>query len=163
VLVEAGNGAIVAALEVEGELERPLALPRAALAILRRRHPTADRLAIDGPAADGPGLLRLTALDQCSSASVLAPEADLIAALGADLLDPPLQRLGEAKGTMLDPVLVAMAVEAMRRVCPGPALVALANDELLGFLVHGCPVAGDGVVVATVAVARLLAVKGPRS
>jgi len=59
---------------------------------------------------------------------------------------------------MLDPVLIAMAVEAMRRVCPGPALVALANDELLGFLVHGCPVAGDGVVAATVAVARMLAV-----
>jgi hypothetical protein len=163
VILEAGGGAIVAAIEVEGDLTRPMALPRAALATLRRRHPTADRLAIDGPVADGPGLLRLSALDQCSAATVLTAEATLTDGLGDLLTAPPLQRLGEARGAMLDPLLVAMAVEAMRRICPGPALVALSTDELLGMLVRGHPVEGDSVLTATIAVVRMLAVKGPRS
>jgi hypothetical protein len=42
-------------------------------------------------------------------------------------------------------------------------MVSLSSDELLGFLIRGRPVDGDGVVDATVAVARMLAVKGPRS
>lgn len=160
VIVEAGGGAIFAALEVEGELTRPLALPRAALATLRRRNPTAERLAIDGPASDGPGLLRLSALDQCSAATVLTAEATLTNGLGDLLTDPPP---GDARGAVLDPVLIAMAVAAMREVCPGPAMVSLSSDELLGFLIRGRPVDGDGVVDATVAVARMLAVKGARS
>jgi hypothetical protein len=65
---------------------------------------------------------------------------------------------------MLDPLLIAMAVEAMRRVCPGPVEVSLSAHELLGMLVRGRPTDGDpgGVVAATVAVVRLLAVKGAR-
>lgn len=164
VIVEAGNGAIVAALEVEGELTRPLALPRAALATLRRRHPSAERLAVDGPSPDGPGLLRLSALDQSSAATVLSPEATLTDGLGDLLTVAPLQRLGDARGAMLDPLLIAMAVEALRRVCPGPVMVSLSAHELLGLLIRGRPTDGDpgGVVAATVAVVRMLAVKGAR-
>ena len=132
VIVEAGSGAIVAALELEGELTRPLALPRAALARLRCRHPTAERLAIDGAYPGGTGMLRLSALDESSAATVLADEAVLVGELGDLLTAPPLQRLGEAQCVMLDPVLVAMAVEAMRRVCPAaPVEVTLSTDELL--------------------------------
>ena len=162
VIVEAGNGAIVAAVELEGELTRPIALPRAALATLRRRHPTAERLAIDGPSPEAAGLLRLSALDQSSAATVLAPEAALTDGLGDLLTDPPLQRLGEAQGVVLDPQLVAMAVEAMRKVCPGPMEASLSTHELLGLLVRGRPVDGDGVMAATIAVVRMLAVKGAR-
>jgi hypothetical protein len=163
VIVEAGSGAIVAALELEGELTRPIALPRAALARLRCRHPTAERLAIDGPSPGGTGMLRLSALDESSAATVLADEAVLVGELGDLLTAPPLQRLGEAQGVMLDPVLMAMAVEAMRRVCPGgPVEVSLSTHELLGMLVRGRPVDGDGVITAAIAVVRLLAVKGAR-
>ena len=162
-IVEAGSGAIVAALELEGELTRPLALPRAALARLRCRHPTAERLAIDGAAPGGTGMLRLSAMDESSAATVLAPEATLTDGLGDLLTAPPLQRLGEARGVMLDPVLMAMAVEAMRRVSPGPVEVSLSTHELLGMLVRGRPVDGDGVVAATIAVVRMIAtVKGAR-
>jgi hypothetical protein len=63
---------------------------------------------------------------------------------------------------MLDPVLMAMAVEAMRRVCPGPVEVRLSTHELLGLLVRARPTDGDPVLAATVAVVRLLAVKGAR-
>jgi len=156
VIVEAGGGAIVAAIEVEGELTRPMALPRSALATLRRRHPTADRLAIDGQVADGPGLLRLSALDKTSAATVLTAEATLTDGLGDLLTAPPLQRLGDARGAMLDPLLVAMAMGAMRCICPGPVDVSLSTDELLGMLVRGRPVAGDGVIAATVAVVRMV-------
>jgi hypothetical protein len=162
VIVEAGNGAIVAAVELEGELTRPIALPRAALATLRRRHPTAERLAIDGPSPEGAGLLRLSALDQSSAATVLAPEAALVAGLGDLLIDPPLQRLGEAQGVVLDPVLIGLAVECMRRVCNAPVELTLSTHELLGLLVRGRPVDGDGVMAATIAVVRMLAVKGAR-
>jgi hypothetical protein len=162
VIVEAGSGAIVAALELEGELTRPIALPRAALARLRCRHPTAERLAIDGPSPGGTGMLRLSALDESSAATVLADEAVLVGELGDLLTAPPLQRLGEAQGVMLDPVLMAMAVEAMRRVCPGPVELTLSTHELLGMLVRGRPTDGDPVLAATVAVVRLLAVKGAR-
>ena len=161
-IVEAGSGAIVAALELEGELTRPIALPRAALARLRCRHPTAERLAIDGPSPGGSGLLRLSAMDESSAATVLAPEATLTDGLGDLLTAPPLMRLGEAKGVMLDPVLMAMAVQAMRLVCPGPVEVSLSTDELLGLLVRARPTDGDPVLAATVAVVRLLAVKGAR-
>ena len=162
VIVEAGSGAIVAALEIEGELGRAIALPRAALARLRCRNPTAERLAIDGAAPGGTGMLRLTALDESSAATVLAPEATLTDGLGDLLTAPPLLRLGEARGVLLDPVLVAMAVEAMRRVCPGPVEVSLSTHELLGLLVRARPTDGDPVLAATVAVVRLLAVKGAR-
>ena len=163
VIVEAGNGAIVAAVELEAELTRPLALPRAALATLRRRNPTAERLAIDGPSPDGPGMLRLSALDQCSAATVLAPEATLSDGLGDLLTEPPLQRLGEARGTVLDPVLIGLATESMRKICNGPVEVSLSTHELLGMLVRGRPVDGDGVVAATIAVVRMIAtVKGSR-
>jgi len=153
VIAEAGDGAIVAALEIEGELTRPMALPRAALATLRRRHPTADRLAVDGPAADGPGLLRISALDSSSAATVLTPEATPVDGLGDLLTDPPP---GDARGAMLDPLLITRAMEAMRRICPGPVDVALSTDELLGMLVRGRPVAGDCVIAATVAVVRMV-------
>jgi hypothetical protein len=107
--------------------------------------------------------LRLSALDKTSAATVLTAEATLTDGLGDLLTAPPLQRLGDARGAMLDPLLVAMAVEAMRCICPGPVDVSLSIDELLGMLVRGRPVAGDGVIAATVAVVRMLAVKGPRS
>lgn len=163
VIVEAGNGAIVAALEIEGELTRPIALPRAALATLRRRHPTAERLAIDGPSPEGAGLLRLSALDASSAATVLTPEAALTDGLGDLLTAPPLQRLGEAQGVVLDPVLIGLAVECMRRVCTAPVELTLSTHELLGMLVRGRPVDGDGVVAATIAVVRMIAtVKGSR-
>ena len=155
VIAEAGGGAIVAALEIEGELTRPMALPRSALATLRRRHPTAERLAIDGPspAADGPGLLRVSALDQSSAATVITPETTLVDGLGDLLSDPPP---GDARGAVLDPVLLTRAMEAMRRICPGPVTVSLSTDELLGLVVRGHPVDGDGVITATIAVVRMV-------
>jgi hypothetical protein len=60
-------------------------------------------------------------------------------------------------------VLIGLATESMRRICNGPVEVTLSTHELLGMLVRGRPVDGDGVVAATIAVVRMIAtVKGSR-
>lgn len=159
VIAEAGGGSVVACVELEGQLSRPLCLPRAALMTLARRHPKGDRLVVDGPSPNGPPLLRLAALDEHSSATVLTPEAEPCSGTVRDLLaDPPLLRLSDDRAALLNPVLIAQAMAAIKQLAPGPALLSLAAHDLLGLIVRGQPVDDGPILSACVAVARMLPV-----
>lgn len=156
VIAEAGGGAAVAVVELDGDLLRPLALSRSALLTLQRRHPHAERLAVDGPHPDGPPLLRLAALDAQSSAVVQAPEADVPPGSAEALLrDVPLLRIDDTEA-LLDPPLVIAALSTMRRLCPGPVRMALCRHDLLGLVVRGRPSEDNPIRSATVAVARCI-------
>ncbi|MEY4358593.1 MAG: hypothetical protein RLZZ631_79, partial [Cyanobacteriota bacterium] len=114
VLAEAGGGAVVAVLEVAGELTRELFLPRAGLMTLAKRHPRADRLTVDGPDPDGAPLLLLRALDRDSSATVICPEADPMGGSVAALLQAvPLLALGDEQVAMVDPQLLRQGIEVL--------------------------------------------------
>lgn len=156
---EAGGGAVVGLLELTGELAQPLAIPSQALLSLGRRHPTARVMAIDGPAPDGPALLRLLALDETGTATVNTPAIELPPGSAEALLrDPPLLALGDERAALLDPRLLSLGLAAMAKLCPGPVLIALPKHDALGLLVTGRPdPEGDtGVLAATVAVARMI-------
>lgn len=159
-IVEAGGGAVVGVIELRGTLARELALPRVGLALLARRHPQAERLAVDGALPDGPaGMLRLAALDAHSSATVLAPEAELQPGTVSDLLrDPPLLA-GAERAALLNTALLSQAADTLRRLCPGAADVEMPQHDLLALLIRGRPDPDGDVVGAAVALARCISVE----
>lgn len=161
VIVEAGGGAVVGVIELRGTVARELALPRAGLAMLAKRHPQAERLAVDGALPDGPaGMLRLAALDAHSSATVLAPEAELQPGTVSALLedDQPLL-VGDERAALLNMQLLSQAADTLRRLCPGPAAeAALPRHDLLGAVLRARPDPDGDVVSAAIALARCVAV-----
>lgn len=157
VLIEAGGGALVGCVEVRGELAREVAIPRAALALLQRRHPGAHRLTVDGALPDGPpGALLLRTLDSTSAASVSCVEAEPQRGTVSDLLkDPPLLA-GDERSCMLNTALLSQAADTMRRLCPGAADAEMPKHDLLALLLRGRPDPDGDVVGACIALARCI-------
>jgi len=158
VIVEGGGGPLVGVIELRGTVVRELALPRAGMALLARRHPRAERLAVDGALPDGPALLRLAALDADSSATVLAPEAELQPGTVSALLEDPPLWAGDERACFLNLKLLSQAADTMRSLCPGALYsAAMPKHDLLGCLLRA-ELDGDGdVVSACIALARCIA------
>lgn len=162
VMAEAGGGAIAGVVEVAGELVRELYLPRSGLQTLARRHPHAARLTVDGPDPDGAQLLLLRALDQSSSAAVAVAEAEPLGGSAADLLNAvPMLPAGDERLAMLDPRLLAQALDVMRRLDRrAPLDLGLPAHDTLGLLVKARPEPGGDLIAATVGIARMVASDG---
>lgn len=156
VLIEAGGGALVAAVEVRGELAREVALPRAGVALLQRRHGAADRLTVDGALPDGPpGGLLLRALDATSAASVACLEEEIQPGTVSELIaeDRPLLA-GAERSCLLNLQLLGQAADTLRRLCPGAADVEMPRHDLLAVVLRGRPDPDGDVVGCAVALAR---------
>lgn len=163
VLIEAGGGAVIAAIEARGELVREVALPRSALLMLARRHGCAERLTVDGAREDDPpGSLLLRTLDATSAASVACVEAEAQPGTVASLLkDRPLLA-GDERACLLNMQLLALAASTLRRLCPGaPTSCAMPRHDLIGAVLTATPDPDGDVVSAAVALARCVAVKPP--
>lgn len=125
VLVEIASPALMGCLELEGDCAGPVALPRAPLAVLKRRHADAERLVVDRVELG----LGLRSFSRDATVALTAPE-------GPPLPELPLVELpenanaaaGDQLPLLLDPALLARALLVLARLgCAPVALVPLAH------------------------------------
>lgn len=157
VMAEAGSGACCALLELDGQLSRPLYLPRAALITLAKRHPLAERLVID---ANDDGLLLFRAINGDSSATVICSEADALVGSVATLLQAvPLLALGDEQQALINPQLLRKALAVLIRISgDSPIALAMPAHDTLAVVLHARPAAGSDLIRAAIALARMIEV-----
>lgn len=154
VVVEAASHAVMAQIEVDGDCDRPIAIPRGPLAVLRKRAADAERLVLD--AAPEPSLIGLRAFSSDATVALSCPEAAALPALPmVELPERPAVAAGDALPLLLDPALLGRAVAVLRRL--GASTVRL---ELLQHPVVGAAVAiaaGPGSeLTGSIQIARIL-------
>lgn len=154
VWAESSSGPLAAAVLMTGDLTRPLAIPRDAIALLQRRHPDAERLAIEGAAPGEMGGLLLRTLSSASAVSVIAAERPVPDGPSVADLIRGIEGQGGGAAALLDLQLLTAAADCVRRICgTGMADLQLVDHPVLGLLVRGQP-SDDLIRLAVVAVAR---------
>jgi hypothetical protein len=113
VLLEVATVALLARIEVDGDCGRSVAVPRAPLAVLRRRCGDAERLVIDR--VPEPGLIGLRCFAPDSTVALACPEAEPLPDLPlVDLPEPPTPTAGVDLPLLLDPVLLRRALKVLQ-------------------------------------------------
>lgn len=142
VLLEVASASLMARIEADGDCARPIALPRGPLAVLRRRHPDAERLVLDqlevgvGLRSFGPdATVALTAAE-----GELLPELPLV-----ELPEPGTPGSGDDLPLLLDPQLLISAVTVLRRLARGPVRLELLSHPVVGAAVAIHPGADGGL------------------
>lgn len=129
VLLELADRALMARIEADGDCARPISIPRGPLAVLRRRHPNAERLVLDQLEA-GVGLRTFgpdaTVAMTVAEAAAL-PELPLLA-----LPTKPSRTGGAELPLLLDPVLLGRALEVLRRIGDGRVSLSPLDHEVVG-------------------------------
>lgn len=130
--VEVAGPSVMGRLVLEGEAARPVCLPRAALVLLKRRHPDAERLVID--ALEDPRHIGLRTFSACSTVAISTPEAAALPLLPLVTLAPdaPPPAAGAALPLLLDPALLARALTVLHRLGSWPVRIHLLADPLVG-------------------------------
>jgi hypothetical protein len=116
VLLEMADRAVMAQIEADGDCARPVCIPRGPLAVLRKRHPDAERLVLDQLDA-GVGL---RSFGPDATVAMTVPEAAALPELPLlPLPATPTRTQGAELPLLLDPVLLARSLEVLRRLgCP---------------------------------------------
>lgn len=142
VLLELAGPALMGRIEADGDCSRPVAIPRGPLAVLRRRHPDAERLVLDqlevgvGLRSFGPdATVALTAAE-----GELLPELPLV-----ELPEPGTPGSGDDLPLLLDPQLLISAVTVLRRLARGPVRLELLSHPVVGAAVAIHPGADGGL------------------
>lgn len=145
VLLEAAGPAAMARLELEGDCDRTIAIPRGPLALVRRRHPDAERLVVDQLEA-GVGL---RSFGPDSTLALCAPEAQQLPALPlVDLPERSAVAAGDGLPLLLDPLLLTRALAVLRRLGCSRVRLALLSHPVVGVALAvqpgpGCDLSGS--------------------
>jgi hypothetical protein len=144
VLLEVAGPSLMGRIEADGDCYRPVAIPRGPLAVLRKRHPDAERLVLDQLEA-GVGLRSFgpdATVAMTVAAAAALPELPLV-----DLPEHPLPASGDALPLLLDPQLLARTLAVLRRLGCDRVRLELLSHPLVGAAVAihpspGCELAG---------------------
>lgn len=147
VLLEVAGSALIAQIEADGDCARPIAIPRGPLAVLRRRHPDAERLVLDQLEA-GVGLRSFGA---DATLALTAPEAQALPALPLVALPEPAASAAAAGADLpllLNPLLLGRALGVLRSLGCDRVRLELLNHPLVGAAVAihpapGCELSGS--------------------
>ena len=133
-MVEAACSAVLARLEVDGDVEHPICLPRGPLLVLRRRHPEAERLVLD-QLDTGVGV-RTFGAD--ATVALTSPRAEPLPELPFVPL-PERPAVGDLPPLLLDPVLLAKGLGVLARLgCETVSLTVL-NHPVVGVALMARP------------------------
>lgn len=145
VVLEVAGSSLLGRIEADGDCSRPVAIPRGPLAVLRKRHPNAERLVLDQLEVG----LGVRSFGPDATVAVTAPEAQLLPDLPlVDLPERPHPAGGDAMPLLLDPRLVSQALGVLRRLGCDRVRLELLNHQLVGAAVAihpapGCELSGS--------------------
>lgn len=142
VVLEVAAPAAMGRLVLEGDASRPIALPRAALALLKRRHLDAQRLVVDQLEHEGPCRLGLRSFGPDCTMAISCPEAAALPEL--PLLELPVppspsEFAGDALPLLLDPALLAKALAVLSRLGINRVRIHPLSDRLVGLVLEPGP------------------------
>jgi hypothetical protein len=145
VLVEVAGSALMGRIEADGDCARPVAIPKAPLAMLRRRHPDADRLVLD-QLEPGVGLRSFGA---DATVAITCPAAQLLPELPmVELPERPNPAAGDSLPLLLDPRLLMRALAVLHRLGCDRVRLELVSHAVVGAAVAiqpgpGCELSGS--------------------
>jgi hypothetical protein len=139
-LLEVASPVLLGRLVVEADCSRLVALPRGALAVIRRRHADAERLVVD--AVSEPGMVGLRSFGKDATLAISCPEAQPLPELPlVPLPEAPRPAAGDPLPLLLDPVLLSRAIGVLHRLDCRPIRLELLGDPLVGaaLAIHPAP------------------------
>lgn len=143
VVVEAACSAVMARLEVDGDAEHPICLPRGPLLVLRRRHPEAERLVLD-QLDTGVGM-RTFGPD--TTVAITSPRAEPLPPLPFVPL-PERPAAGDRLPLLLDPVLLGKGLGVLARLGCGTVALTVLDHPVVGAALVARPGPGSAVAGA---------------
>lgn len=153
VLLEAINGVVMVQIEADGDVSAPVSVPRSALAVIKRRHPDAERLVLDR--LEAPGAVGVRSFGEAATVAFSCPMADPLPALPLVALPETPGAVGDAMPLLLDPVALGQALAVLTRLGVAPVEVVPLSDPLVGVAlrIRG---AGDLELDGSVQLARMV-------
>ena len=145
VLLEVAGHALLGRIETDGDCARPIAVPRGPLAVLRKRHPDAERLVLDQL---DPGV-GLRSFGPDATVALTAAEGELLPQLPmVELPEAPAAAAGDGLPLLLDPQLLTRALAVLRGLGCDRVRLELLADPVVGcaLVIHpgpGCDLSGS--------------------